>query len=1106
MAYASITVEGGLFPADLLDKIASGDAPGQRPADFSLEGARLADEMQSAFSDARAFWDAFQRRLQTSRESTTTLTRESWIGPLLDRLGFRFELQRSSAEIGGQLYMISHRAGDDADAPPVHVVSIEQELDRRDGTARRSPHAVVQEVLNRSDALWGMATNGKRLRLLRDSVRLSKPTFLEFDLESMVSQNLYSEFVLLYRLIHASRFPRNGSDGQDCWLEKYHAQGIEQGGRVRDKLRDGVEESLRVLGSAFLRHPESAALRDRLASGQLDAPGYYRQLLRLVYRFLFLMVAEERRLVFPPDAAPVSKQNLYTKYYSVSRLRDRSDRYFAGESHGDLWMGLRQTFRLFRDDGNAYMLGLGALNGELFGQAACTDLETAVCNNEELLKAVRWLSTFVDEAKQLRRVNYASLDVEEFGSVYESLLDFHPQIDTEAWTFDLVTGSERKQTGSYYTPPELVHELIQSALAPVITERLAGAKTETDKERELLLLRVCDPAAGSGHFLLAAARKIARELAKVRSGEDEPPPEEYRHALRDVIRNCVYAVDKNPLAVDLCKVALWIEGHNAGMPLSFLDAHVRHGDSLVGVFDLKVLAEGVPDDAYKAVTGDEKPTATAVRKRNKQEREGQTAFSAGGAGKHERDDLATEFSKLAAIDERTPDDVHAKEDRYERLRSRGGEWWKTKVACDLWTYAFFAPITNEWWQVEGCIPTTNVVRKQLGMLSDDVREDAKAQAVQFAQAHPFFHWPLEFPDVFAKGGFDVVLGNPPWERIKLQEEEFFAVRNPAIAGAKNKAVRQRMIAALESGDSLAREFAAATHGAEAQSKFVRTSGRFPLCGVGDVNTYALFAEQFRRQLNPRGRAGVIVPTGIATDDTYKTFFAALVESGALVSLVGFENEAFIFPGVHHFTKFCLVTMRAPSTSDAAARIVFFVRELDQLRDEGRWFQLSSDDFRLLNPNSRTCPTFRSRRDAEINRRIYERVPVLANEATGESPWNVRFGTLFHMANDSHLFEDRDGPQLVPLYEGKMVHQFDHRFGTYAGQTQEQTNQGKLPELSEAQHADPNHFVIPRYWVPRASVEARLLGKWERRWMLGWRDITNATNERTVIASIIPRVG
>ena len=544
MAYTSITVEGGLFPADLLDPVATGDIDGQRASDFGIDGGRLADEIQSSFSDARSFWDAFQRRLKRSSESKTTLTRQYWMVELLELLGFaQLVVQRSSSSAGGEQYFISHRAGEDPDAPPVHIVAIDQVLDRREG-ARRSPHALVQEYLNRSDALWGLVTNGSRLRLLRDSARLSKPTYLEFDLEGMVEGNAYSEFVLLYRLLHATRFPRESADAHECLLERYYQQGIDEGSRVRDKLRDGVEEALRVLGTAFLVHPESGPLREKLAGGQLDAAPYYRQLLRLIYRLLFLMVAEERRLMFPPGEN-AERPGVYHRYYSVTALRERADRYFAGDRYDDLWIGLRQTFRLFRESAAAEPLGMSPLDGELFGGDACADLEGAACTNEQLLRAVRHLSTFVDGG-QRRRVNYADLDVEEFGSVYESLLDFRPEVSLDPPRFDLVVGSERKQTGSYYTPPELVRELIESALVPVVEERLREAHTAEAKERALLDLRVLDPASGSGHFLLAAARRIGRELARVRTGEEEPPPERYREAVRDVIRQCIYAVDKKP--------------------------------------------------------------------------------------------------------------------------------------------------------------------------------------------------------------------------------------------------------------------------------------------------------------------------------------------------------------------------------------------------------------------------------------------------------------------------------------------------------------------------------------------------------------------------------
>ena len=1135
MAYTTVTSEGGLFPSDLLDRIASGDAEGQRAADFGLDGGRrLIDETQSAFADARSFWDAFQRRRNRSRESVTTLTREDWMVPFLELLGFdHLVLQRASAEAGGETFFISHRAGEDPDAPPVHIVSLEEDLDKRGATGRRSPHGAVQEYLNRADSLWGLTTNGRQLRLLRDTTRFSKPTYLEFNIEGMIEGNLYSEFVLLYRLLHASRFPRDGAAAHECLLERYYQQGIDEGSRVRDKLRDGVQEALKVLGTAFLAHPDSQALRERVEGGSLDDQGYYRQLLRLVYRLLFLMVAEERRLIFPPDEEDISRHAIYEKYYSVSHLRQRCERYFASDSYSDLWQGLATTFRLFREDDLASKLGLHALNGELFGPSACADLENASCTNEQLLIAIRHLSTFIDEGPGRRRrrgtglrrrVNYGDINVEEFGSVYESLLEYRPQLTSDPPAFDLVTGSERKQTGSYYTPPELVRELIGSALVPVVEERLAKAKTKEEKEQALLSMKVCDPAAGSGHFLLAAARRIARELAKVRLGEDEPAPSQYREAVRDVIRNCIYAVDKNPLAVDLCKVALWIEGHSAGLPLSFLDHHVKCGDSLVGVFDLDVLTEGVPDNAYKPVTGDDKQVASAIRKRNKAERQGQLGLApvdvAGAPA-----ELAPQFAKLARREEHTPDDVHAKEQLYERLRAKGSEWWKYKVACDLWAAAFFTPLTAEHWRTEGRIPTTNVVRKQLRVISDDIREDAKAEAIGLSAKQRFFHWPLEFPEVFAAGGFDVVLGNPPWERIKLQEQEFFAGRDPEITKAPNKAARQRLIKNLPSTNpALTEEFAHEKYAHEAASRFARASGRFPLTAVGDVNTYALFADLDQALHNERGRAGVIVPTGIATDDTTKQFFAELGEKRALVSLFDFENRTKkLFPSIDSRMKFCLLTLTGPVLAAAGAEFAFFLYATQDLQDEERHFTLAPEDLALFNPNTRTCPIFRNRRDAQITNSIYRRVPVLIKAGSPEeNPWGVRFLRMLDMSNDSAIFRTkdqletagwhlqgnlfkRDDARYLPLYEAKMVHHFDHRFGTYEGRAGDRGGTG-LPETTPQAYADPAYAPLPYYWVPAAEVEGRLRGRWERGWLLGWRDICRSTDERTVIASVMPRSG
>ncbi len=482
-----------------------------------------------------------------------------------------------------------------------------------------------------------------------------------------------------------------------------------------------MRQALELLGQGFVEHPGNDALRDALAAGRLTDSDFYRQLLRLIYRLLFLMVAEERRLVQLDGAEHAGHQQLYAAWYGVGRLRDRAERRRGDDRHGDLWRGLAQTFHLFRNDEAAMALGLGVLDGELFGLDACPSLEPAQLRNDTVLQAIWALSTFEEQSKTKkrlgrRRVSYAALDVEELGSVYEGLLELHPKADPAAKSFGFVQGTERKSTGSYYTPKELVAELIKSALEPVLAERLAAAPTREEKERAILAIRVCDPAAGSGHFLLAAARRLGRELAIVRSGEAEPTPIAYRRAVRDVVRHCLYAVDRNPLAVDLCKVALWLESQAPGVPLSFLDHRVRCGDALVGVFDLGVLQGGIPDEAFKALTGDDKEVAKALAKRNKAERKA-SLFQAQAA--QDLKGFAAALGALDAIDEPDPAGVAAKAERYQAVHDDPA-WTRWKTACDLWCAAYYAPKTEAWAKR---VPTTAHVWQAL---ADPARLSSRA--------------------------------------------------------------------------------------------------------------------------------------------------------------------------------------------------------------------------------------------------------------------------------------------------------------------------------------------------------------------------------------------
>ena len=1099
MNFASISVEGGLLPPDILEIIASGgrELPGQKPADFGISRNRnLPDVMQRSFADARDYWNAFQARRYRSAESPTSLTRQYWMESFLELLEFpRPHFQRGAVDVDDKSLLISHRMYDSEFAPPINIVAWNQSLDERGQQGNHTPHAAVQSYLNGTEALWGLATNGGELRLMRDSARLSKPSYLEFNLQAMLEGNLYNEFATMYRLLHASRFPSKEDPPHQCWIESYYSQGVERGGRVRERLRDGVKLALEVLGTAFLHNKDNKTLTTATRQGRLEETDFYRQLLRLVYRLLFLMVTEERKLLSRKAGADL--YSVYVRYYSIGRLRARSERYFANDQHTDLWESLKETFRLFRDD-TALELELSPLNGELFSPEACEDLESATCTNEELLRAIKQLSTF-DGGGMRRRVNYAHLDVEELGSVYESLLDYRPVFmgldeETAPISFMLAAGTERKHTGSYYTPPELVRELIESALVPVLKERLSNAGPKAiDKERALLGLRVCDPACGSGHFLLAATRRIARELAQTRTGLDEPALPHYREAVRDVVRYCVYGVDKNPLAVDLCKVALWIESHAAGFPLGFLDHRIKCGDSLIGIRDLECLEAGVPEAAYAAVKGDVKEVASYYRKINRTERKGQLSFEFNGFEESSAG-FAAEMAAVGMQDERNTSDVQAKQELYEELRAPYSYYGLRQEACNLWTYAFSAPLVEFEDLEKREVPTSNDVRRSLAGLQ--VNNQLKTKAINVSKNLTYFHWPIEFPEVFSmpQCGFDVVLANPPWERIKLQEKEFFSSRAPEVADAPNKAARQLLLDQLQTErPKLAAEFAKAMREADAASLFVRQSGRNPLTGKGDVNTYSVFAEASSTLLNATGRAGLIVPTGIAMDNTNKEFFASLVESERLVSLLDFENRQSVFPGIHRSLKFCLLTISGTDRPIAEAEFAFFLHDTKQIEEHERRIKLTAADLALFNPNTRNCPMFRTKRDLDIARKIYRRAGVLWNEnleGVHGNPWGVQLSTMFHMSNDSVLFRTRenleqagwtlqgneyvkDGECHLPLYEAKLFWQFDHRYSTFARVIAEDRNKGKARSVELLEKEDVDFVTLPRYWVHEQYVRSKL---------------------------------
>ncbi|WP_030587532.1 Eco57I restriction-modification methylase domain-containing protein [Streptomyces anulatus] len=1143
--FTAVHTVGGLLPADMLVRISEGkDVAGSKPSDYGLPSSRsVRDEAERSWEYLKPLWRELRKHLPEDRETgdpaadSTGRAGSDWLAPLWRELGFGPLTQVGAAGIAAdsdaeKRFPVSHRW----QHALIHQTPWNANLDKRPGgVGTVPPQSMLQECLNRTEThLWGVLTNGRQVRLLRDSSALATASYVEFDLEAIFDGELFSEFVLLYRVLHVSRFDvAEDAPPSACRLEKWRTEAIASGTRALDQLRKGVQDAITALGTGFLRHPENTALREDVRPKPLQA-----SLLRLVYRLLFVFVAEDRDALLSPKADPQARER-YEAYFSSARLRAHA-RKRRGTAHGDLYEALRIVLDALGDEKGRPELGLPGLGGLFNDTDADAPLRGLKLSNEALLTAVRHLSQVRDGSSgRWRAIDYRHLDAEELGSVYESLLELEPKHSTADRTFTLVevAGNTRKTTGSYYTPSSLIECLLDSTLDPVIRDAVKRGEEAASESKaadpadaivgELLSLTVCDPACGSGHFLVASARRIAKQVAAVRERNPEPTLDAVRHALHEVVARCIYGVDLNPMAVELAKVSLWLEALEPGKPLGFLDAHVKHGNGLIGATP-KLLRDGIPDDAFIATEGDDKKHAKALEKINQQERIGQGSLF--DISDESVQVANTVFARglrsitLAQAEELA--DVRRQEEAYEEWAGSSA-YQRARLVADAWCAAFV-------WLKTPDAPraVTHSVFKALEDPSGGgVAAETGVEIERLRDQFTFFHWHLEFPEVFSvpengrgvssatgwAGGFDSVVGNPPWDSVEFPEQEFFAHRAPEIADASRTSVRKKMIEALkDSPDTLPlyKEFEAGKRKVYAESHFLRRSGRVPLTGQGNLNTYSVFTETDRILLGPKGRAGVIVPTGIATDARTQYFSKDLVQSGSIAVLYDFENATPLFPGVHRSFKFSILSIVGRSLHEPAARFAFFLRETTELDDPDKAFSLTPDEIRLLNPNTGTLPVFRSRRDAEITLGMYRRFPVMIKtEQPSGNPWGVSFMQgLFNLSHDSNLLHTRETlesegwslegntfrkgeDEMLPLYEGRMGHQYSHRFGNSTGS----------PESTVAQLDSAEYLVQPQYWTSFEDTRARHA---RRRFdcttgMLGHRRVARSNDERTCIAAIIP---
>lgn len=1179
---SEIASQGSLFTSDFLTETIQGVS----------EWSALGDAGLDLFRESiRSHFDRFPIS-QTPNESQTE---DDLIWPILESLGWTESLRQQNLSPKGRedvpdgLLFESSGTKAKANGFPEEWKRYEfgraiveskrwaRPLDRRSGRRgeETAPSTQMLRYLRRIDDItngtlrWGILTNGSKWRLYFSGARSVSEQFFKLDIAALLDLPGHNDglFALdaddrrhwlkvFYLIFRREAFIPAGADPRT-----FHEKALEEGKFYEERVAGDL--SNKVFGEVF----PALACAIVKAAPEADLQEVRQAALILLYRLLFILYAEDR------DLLPV-KDTRYDDYglrnkvrLDVKERKDKDDVF--SETAARYWGAMADLFMAI-NQGDA-SIGLPPYNGGLFDRERHAILTNIRIPDAVMARVIDALS-FENTPDGRKYINYRNLSVQQLGSIYERLLEYEVTRDGDGIAVQPNIFA-RKGSGSYYTPDDLVQLILTETLEPLVEERKRafrdkiedlgqgdlpghrkiGQLKRLDPATAILDLKICDPAMGSGHFLVSLVDFMADQAIAAMAEAEIEAPEEWgdyisplgeridtirntilakaddrnwtineeqlddRHIIRRmVLKRCIYGVDKNPMAVELAKVALWLHTFTVGAPLSFLDHHLRCGDSLFGSW----VKQGIDKVAnYGTPLLLHEPMKRALRAASKMQIvEGLTDAEIAEA--HRSADVFAEVEDMTAPLDALLKLIHAI--NWLDIKGKAG-----KDALKIFFDGQFGdPLDIAMGKKE---PRT---RREEGQRFAAILDQARMLIAE----ENFLNWQVTFPGIWSdwekeelNGGFHAVIGNPPWDRMKLQQIEWFAERRPAIAMAPRASDRKKMIAALEkAGDPLALDFAKASERAEAGTRMARKGGDYPLLSGGDVNLYSLFVERAMTVVQKDGLIGLLVPSGIASDKTAAKFFKGVATEGRLKTLYDFENGRQgktggpFFADVDRRFKFCAL-VASPSPTEYVAQCAFFLHDLADLGEPGVKFSLSSEDFARVNPNTGTAPIFRSKRDADLTTAIYGNAVPFVDRSSGSEvkAWPVKYARVFDMTNDSGLFrtrkelDEQEGAyplggkafgsasgNWLPLYVGRMIHQFDHRAASVEVNEANLHNVALSGAITEEQKADPNFVPTPQYWVPESRIDLPS----GVEWTIVFRDIANATNARTMIAAIAPKAG
>ena len=1166
--------QGSLFSTDFLKETIAGV-----PEWGALDQAEV-DNFETVVA-------ALYERFPTDRTPNESQTENDLIWPVLEALGWTEYLTQQNLSARGRddvpdgLLFADQQTKDRANSfveewrrYELGTAIVESKrwlrpLDRRSGRQgeETAPSSQMLRYLRRVDDLtsgglrWGILTNGNKWRLYYQGARSVSEHFFELDLAQLVDVPGHNEglfalddaqrghwlrvFVLMFR---KQAFLATTTDRRS-----FHQRALEEGKFYEERVSDDLSD--KVFSTVF------PTLVKAFAASEPEAPlqEVREAALIFLYRLLFIFYAEDR------DLLPVSDHR-YDDYALRDRVRGdvgtrKSNNDTFSETANRYWSAINDLCRAI-DEGDG-SIGLPPYNGGLFDHES-TPLIPSMRIGDAVMASVIDALSYEQTDEGRKYINYRNLSVQQLGSIYERLLEYEVVREDGSVTVRPNLFA-RKGSGSYYTPDDLVGLIIRETIGPLIDSRVEAFKSKlgevsdsdqsvdrrigslkrVDPAEKILELKICDPAMGSGHFLVSLVDFLADQViaamaeaeALVEFGDYISPLNERIDAIRNrilgnaedrgwtidedqlddrhiirrmLLKRCIYGVDKNKMAVELAKVSLWLHTFTVGAPLSFLDHHLICGDSLFGSW----VRRGID----KAVSlGGELLLNDSIRRAMR---------------------AASSMQIIEGLTDAEIAEAHRSADIYDEVQD---------MTAELNDFLRFIHSLN-WFDLRAAEDRTAIVAFLDGQFGDPLRllrgeleiTDTRTEALRFSEIldgcqklvsqERFLNWQVSFPGIWTDwnaedldGGFDAIIGNPPWDKMKMQEVEWFEARRPDIASVQRAADRKAMIAQLrENEDPLATDYDIARARSETAVKVARGVGDYPLLSGGDVNIYSLFIERALQLVKTDAIVGLLVPSGIASDKTSSRFFKSISTEGRLKVLYDFENKGTFFPDVHNSFKFCaFVITREPIDTDA--KCAFFLHDIESLNDHERTFTLSARDFAALNPNTGTAPIFRTRRDAEITTQIYANARVLVDRSVvpESKAWSLSYSRMFDMTNDSRLFrtitelQEIEGAypkggntfgsssgDWVPLYVGKMVHQFDHRSASVTVNEANVHNAALSVEVTTEEKANPDFSTVPQYWIKASDVSARRVGSWA----LSFRDIARATDVRTMISAIVPGYG